>query len=444
MESKVSECQVVEMWQRLSSAGAELCSTDGRPLRIVYPGRASGGQGADFCDAVIETRQGNAKGDIEVHVRSSDWLAHRHHRNPAYNTVVLHVVLQDDAAIAPYLQNGQSVTTIALEECPSPYRGLAAGVSPLPCSRVGERLSDDKIGSFLDDAGDERFTGRAAQFMEDLQKIEAGQCLYQGLMEALGYSQNKLQFQELARRVTFHALESISQSGASKEECLARQQALLMGTAGLLPSQRHISNQRIEPDGGWVDCLEKLWAESAHPSEMSPGDWHLFKVRPVNFPVRRMAAMSYLLFSFRGNGLLEESLGMVGKAVANRSHKSLEDGFTVAAEGYWSDHYDFGRSCRESPTLVGRGRAADIVVNVILPFTLAWSSFSSRPGLSEGIMELYRSYPRLEPNALERHMRRQMGLGSSLVNSARRQQGLLHIYKTLCTQGLCRRCPLSG
>lgn len=442
MRRNVTESQIVEMWQQLSAAGAELASTDGRPLRIVYPGRANDDQGADFRDAVIDNGRETAKGDIEVHVRSSDWLAHQHHRNPAYNTVVLHVVLQHNADTATCLQNGQFVPTLALQEYSPPYQGLAPTVSPIPCSRAGERLAEDRIASFLDAAGDERFAAKVAQFREDLEQVEGGQCLYQGLMGALGYSKNKLPFQELARRVPLRVLESISRSKAPDEELLAQQQALLMGTAGLLPSQRLLQNRENVPDDGWVDRLQKIWATSGHPSEMSAGDWHLFKVRPANSPIRRIAAMSYLSLRFKRAGLLKEALAMARETVGCKSHKALAQGVTVAASGYWSNHYDFGRSCRENPTLVGSGRAADIVVNVVLPFTLAWSRLSSQPDLSKGVMELYRSYPGLEQNAVERHMKNQLGI-SGLAGSARRQQGLIHIYKTLCTQGLCRQCALS-
>ena len=83
---------MVETWQRLMNR-AGLTTAGGEPIRIIYPGRKNDGRGADFRDAVIATSQGVIKGDIEVHVKSSDWQAHRHHQDPAYNRVILHVVM---------------------------------------------------------------------------------------------------------------------------------------------------------------------------------------------------------------------------------------------------------------------------------------------------------------------------------------------------------------
>jgi hypothetical protein len=93
-------------------------------------------------------------------------------------------------------------------------------------------------------------------------------------------------------------------------------------------------------------------------------------------------------------------------------------------------------------TLIGARRAADIAVNVLLPFALAWGKVSYLPALERKALDLYRGYPRLVVNTVERHMKNQLGLDSRVVNSARRQQGLIHIYNSLCTQGRCDSCPL--
>ena len=113
----------------------------------------------------------------------------------------------------------------------------------------------------------------------------------------------------------------------------------------------------------------------------------------------------------------------------------------MTASGYWASHLDFGSESRMgNPTLLGTERAADIALNVLLPFSFAWSQFTAQPELEKQAFGLYCGYPRRAVNSVERHMAAQLGLSRSLVNSARRQQGLIHIYNTLCTQGECHRC----
>ena len=87
------EREIIKLWQHLLLNRTELVTEEGERLKIIYPGRVNDDRGADFRDAVIATSQGLIKGDIEVHVSSSAWQAHHHHQDPAYNRVVLHVVM---------------------------------------------------------------------------------------------------------------------------------------------------------------------------------------------------------------------------------------------------------------------------------------------------------------------------------------------------------------
>ena len=114
---KIAESEVVEIWKSQLLDRAELATEGGKSLRIIYPGRVNNdGQGADFRDAVIIINQKVTKGDIEIHTKSSAWRAHRHYDNPAYNQVILHVVMWHDTAEATILQNREIVPVLSLEK----------------------------------------------------------------------------------------------------------------------------------------------------------------------------------------------------------------------------------------------------------------------------------------------------------------------------------------
>jgi len=446
LPNNLPESLVVKIWQNQLLARADLTTAGGEPVRIIYPGRKNDDRGADFRDAVIATSQGIIKGDIEVHVKSSHWQAHRHHQDPAYNRVILHVVLWHDGEAATCLQNGGTAPTLALDKyLGNPISHWAKLVHPpagysMPCCKRVKDLTSDSLAQFMDRAGEERFWAKAAQFQAQLSQTEASQCLYQGVMGALGYAKNKPPMLKLARSLPLRRLQPAAQDEISDQECLARLQALLLGTAGLLPSQRQIKHQNDR----WVDKLEELWAASGQTRAMSEDEWQLFKVRPNNFPLRRIAAMSYLILRYRERGMLEPVVDMIKETLVSQDYLRLEKGLRVTADGYWASHFDFGLDSRtDNPTLIGRGRAADIAVNVLLPFTLAWGKVNSQPEVERRAVDLYRGYPRLAVNTVERHMIKQLGLNTSLVNSAQRQQGLMHIYNTLCSQGKCNYCPLN-
>jgi hypothetical protein len=306
-----SESELAKVWQYQWLERGRLATEDGEPIEVVYPGRMNDDKGADFRDAVIATKRGLITGDVEIHVKSSDWQAHRHHRDRAYNRVILHVAMWHNTRLATTLQNGQAVPVLALHKylkdmvSPWPESASLSEIQNMPCHQLAERLTAEDIGKFIDSAGEERFRAKAALFEKDLKQIEAGQVLYQGIMGALGYSKNKLPFWELSRRLPLRTLEALARRKMTEEECLAQLQARLLGIAGLLPSQRQDLPQASGAGDEWCDRLEGIWASLPHPEVMSSDAWHLFKVRPVNSPVRRLAAMSYLIWRYRDRGMLD-------------------------------------------------------------------------------------------------------------------------------------------
>jgi hypothetical protein len=246
----------------------------------------------------------------------------------------------------------------------------------------------------------------------------------------------------LAKRVPLSRLALAVPAELPDAECLVRYQALLLGTAGLLPSPPGQCRESYICEA-WLDRLESAWATLGETAAMSAGDWHSFKVRPGNSPRRRLAAMSYLLCRFREEGLLAVMVRQVERAAADGDYRGLKEWLLVNADGFWAENMDFGLPSRGVvPALLGESRAGVIVVNVLLPFAVAWGQVASHAGLEEKAMSIYHRYPPLAVNTLERHMRRQLGISRVLVNSARRQQGLIYIYKTFCSQGKCPECPI--
>lgn len=408
------------------AGGGRVVTEEGQVLDVVYPGRPNDDRGGDFRDAVIATGSGLTRGDIEIHVRSSDWRAHGHDRDAAYDNVVLHVVQRHDSRRPTRRHGGGTVPVVALERC----RGRP---EPAVAGRGG--VDAGTLGRLLDLAGDCRLLTKAGALRRAMEAAGPGQALYRGLMEAMGYSRNRQPFLALADRLPLAALAETGER--PDHEASLRMQARLLGTAGLLPSQR-----RLGGDGdGFVALLETAWHRC--PGEaIPPGSWRLFRVRPQNSPVRRLAAISHLLCRYRPEALVAAMLALV-RGGRGQGPGHVERGLVVPSRGYWVDHFDFGRTARGlGSSLLGRQRAADIAINVLLPFALAWAESCGDAELRAGVLELYRGYPRLTPNTVEKHMQEQLAVGRKVLASARRQQGALLIYRDVCARGGCRWCRL--
>lgn len=411
----MSEAVMAGIWRRqLLSSPLPVGSTR---LEVVYPGRENPDRGPDFTGAILATEDGELlRGDVELHLRAGDWKAHGHHQDPAYEDVILQVVWEGKATDA-VLNSGRMAPTLVLSQHLSlpldEARRQAALPSLLeePCARAGERLGCAGLGQLLDKMGDERFWAKVSRFETALALEDAPQVLYQGLMRALGYAKNKHPFEELGRLLPLSVLEGFAW-GRRGEEQVAVLQSLLLGTAGLLA---------CAPE------LETVWQTLGCQQVMRREQWRLFRVRPENQPTRRLVAASYLIARYLDTGLLEGFLALLKTSDAAGD---LESGLIVSAMGI---------------TFLGRGRAGEVVVNVVLPFFAAWAEASSRGELRRRVLGLYRSYPRLGDNESTRRMAKLLGEeGQETVNSARRQQGLLHLDSTFCSERRCARCPLGA
>ncbi|MGA2671099.1 MAG: DUF2851 family protein [Dehalococcoidia bacterium] len=468
---KFSEKQAALIWQQV--VGKELPSTEDELVSVIYPGRTNGDNGPDFRDAVIVNKFRLTKGDVEVHVKSSDWYSHEHHADAAYNNVILHVVMWHDCNSATLLQSGRPVPVLCLAKALRhqpyllPYQ--------LPCSRILDHMDRQTLGKLLDTAGEERFKQKARHFQAEIlrgvypeqdeipsrslpwaldsspsaqndrggrtqndrkrraQKDTAGQVLFRGMMRALGYAKNAKPFEDLADRMPLNSIES--------REGLTLKQALLLGTAGLLPSQRRQGNLAREKE---VRELERIWQSAGKKVEtMRESAWNLSHIYPNNSPVRRIIAQSYLLERYGKGKLLAEILQLVKEAPMPNGHRVLENGLTVAGDAYWRDHFDFDvRSKTKISALLGTSKAGEIAVNAILPFAFSWGKMFNEPGLTEKAMELYDSYPKLAENEITRHMAKQLGLEDLSDFTACHQQGLIHVFRNYCREGRCSQCPL--
>lgn len=89
-----SEKLLQKIWLRGDFERAAATTMDGRRVRIVHPGKWNLLGGPDFRGARLRFDDASeVTGDIEVHLRAADWAAHRHADDPAYDDVILHVVL---------------------------------------------------------------------------------------------------------------------------------------------------------------------------------------------------------------------------------------------------------------------------------------------------------------------------------------------------------------
>ena len=266
--------------------------------------------------------ENSTSGDVEIHVQSSEWYAHKHHLNSRYNRVILHAVFfNDDFNLRTRLQNNKRVPTLELLKWIAVDTGdlhgdtQAAATADGLCRVTGKHLNIEALKGVFESLGRERFLEKTESMRLLRTRLDFEQLLYEGIMEALGYERNSKPLRELAQHVPFSELDQKSELEI---------QAILFGVAGLLPSQREKPLSPEVTNDPSVKTLEMLWHGSKYaelPPRMTEARWS-FTGRPLNYPTRRIAAISQLIHRSQGS-LMMYFLPTCEKATSADTRKSL-------------------------------------------------------------------------------------------------------------------------
>lgn len=379
---------VARLWQNADRLAAGIVTEDGARLHVLYPGRRSSAAGPDFRDCILITDSGETiVGDVEVHVTTAGWTAHRHHVDPNYNGVVLHVVLTPTGPSSSQLESLAQAPVAALRTA-SGLRGRGA-----PSARVGiVEVSADAVQERLDRAGDARFISKASGFAIEIEAGDPDQVLYAGIMDGLGYSANRAPFTALAAAVGMDRLRAVPREPASAR--LQSVRAMLLHASGFI---ERLPSADAAP----------LQAALHHlpPVERIGVPWKTFRVRPSNHPARRIEGAAVLVDRCLDDGLVHT----LSALVRSGNHRAVPKWLAVRP-------------------FVGVARARDIAVNVVFPFMYAWGGIMRDHELRAHSKDAFVRAPNLVDNEITREMKRLLPDRVD-TRGARRQQGLIHLYK---------------
>jgi hypothetical protein len=288
---------------------------------------------------------------------------------------------------------------------------------------MSQRTTPDALSGFLQGAGESRllrkmdgFQQRLARFNQDFEEV-----LYQGIMGALGYRHNQAAFLQLAEQMPVCRIKELTGSLPRDQQPDAIQQ-ILFNSAGLMPKGQ--SNNQIY--------------------------WRIPGGRPANSPYRRIAGMSYLLT--KTPSLLNESVRIITESPSTLKMRQELIKLLVVPDSKtkWGLRLKPQSSCALSQAgLIGKERAEEIILNIIIPITYLYSQLKKDTKLQESILNLYRAYPKLMENYYTRFMKQRVfnsdeKLFKPIVRTASIQQGLIEIFTDYCKKGYegCERCGL--
>lgn len=429
--SEIAEILLAQIWNS-QWFHQPLQTSSGEIVRVVYPGVWTHGFGPDFSGAMLEIGGRLRTGDVEIDLDISGWREHGHDRNPAFDSVLLHVVARDDQQSPVRTSSGQPVPRVNL--IPFLYGPLdefpeTPGLRPLgaigfdTCAPGPAAQQPELLDEIFRRAGDRRMQERVSAISGELACDPPAQVLYARLLDALGFSRNRSPMAELAARLPYGQLSTeIAERGPADR--FWRSAALLLGVAGFLPlAPRDAAMGELEPRQ--IKRVEDIWSTTGEPWRnltIAPGFWTMSRSRPASHPVRRLLAMA-MLASKSGASLVESLVSLVTGLQPRRAVRSwLVD---------------------DNPYL-GADHAHEVIVNVVVPFAIAYGESADQPDVVDAAAALWQSLPGGRGNAVTRKTLRQIsGDAGFRPRSARAEQGLIHINRHGCSQMRCYECPVA-
>jgi hypothetical protein len=405
------------IWQYSLYRPGGLCTTGGEPVVVVFPGRRNTDAGPDFLAAKVRIGEVLLVGNVELHVRGSDWYRHGHQHDPAYRNIILHVVYRDDAP------GPEHTPVLALEEripeyVLNRYTSLLQTHQQIPCGRELQRVPLLTREAWLQRLLADRWEEKLAEW-EALLRRAAGDwrvLLYWRMAANFGFRTNALPFLLLAQSLPLNVL-------ARHREHLEELEALLFGQAGMLEARfREEYPRRLQEVYRYLQHKYRLMPLQAHI-------WKFLRMRPANFPSLRLAQFA---------ALVHRSLHLLTRILESTTAEDIHELLDVAASPYWDTHLRFDEpQSRSVKKRLGAASVENIIINTIAPMQFLYAYHHGMQARQRQAVELLESVA-AEQNSIVGLWQRN---GWNPANAAQ-SQALIQLYHRYCTPRRCLECSI--
>lgn len=405
------------IWQYRYFHTGQLRTFEGEELEILHQGSLNTGQGPDFSNAKIRVGATIWVGNIELHIRSSDWFRHHHQNDAHYENVILHVVWEHDAKKElpfPTLELSGRISYLMLDT----YRQWQQKPTFIPCEGTLRMPNTVVVSHWMHRLLLERLESRTQIIYEQLRKALGNweEVYWWKLAAVFGSMSNSDAFETIARSIPVNLLRRNRFS-------LLQLEALLMGQAALLDTDFQDEHPRL---------LKKEYTHLARKYSLSPPGivLHFLRMRPAAFPTVRLAQLAAVI--------LQAPHGLNGILLCTDPDR-IRKMFETRAGDYWTHHYlpDEPSPAREKR--VGEVMIDNIMLNAVLPMLFAHAHFHGRIYEKE---EVLRMLQKMKPENNEITLSfRQLGFNP---DSAFDTQALLQMKKEYCEHSRCLECAIGS
>lgn len=415
----MKEDLVSYIWRYRMWGDAKLTTTQGEPVEVIDVGLPNNGSGPDYFNAKVRIADTLWAGNVEIHVRASDWNRHQHETDAAYNSVILHVVANSDAEVRN--QKGDILPQVQLP-IESRYISLAEQLrqshQPIPCGHYWDEHLKTRLQFMMNGLLCERLEHKVVAIQDVLKSNQNDweETFYQVLAKSFGMKVNEVPFVQLAKSLPQHIL-------AKQKDNLLQIEALLLGQAGLLDN--------LELTDSYTDQLQaeyKFLRQKYSLTPIDPSLWRMGRIRPASSPYVRLAEFAMLIYN---------SEHLFRKVVDTTDAKEMHKLFTFGTSEYWQTHYYLAQWSKKSEKTIGEALRNSILINCVVPMLFAYGKQTGNEGMTERVFDLLESIPAENNSIIDTW--KNYGVVS---HNAYDTQALLEQMKNYCLKKECLRCKL--
>ncbi|MEZ4903277.1 MAG: DUF2851 family protein [Spirosomataceae bacterium] len=418
----MSEDFLYFLWQFQYFDSTDLQTTTGESLQIVTVGQRNTDAGPDFFNGHVWIDSLEWIGTIEMHLRSSDWHRHLHTHNHAYDSVVLHVVWENDEHIQR--PDGTHLPTLELKTRTSKellfkYHTLLENKEIIPCASHFNAVADIQKRAMLDRALMQRLQQKAeaVKMLLERNHHDWEETAYQVLAQNFGFKINA----EPMLRSTGLPLKIL------QKHCdnLIQIEAMLLGQAsfvdGIEKTDEYTATLKRE-----YDFLASKY--SLYPLQLRPREWRFLRLRPANFPTVRLAQLA---------ALIQKQQGLFSLFIRAESLMALVKKLRVPQSPYWQKHYQFQKEAIGKVPMLGKASAENIITNSVVPLLVAYSEVKNNQDFLDRAVALLEQLP-----AEKNHITDQWKALGLEAKTAFDTQATIELYNSFCHKKRCLNCSI--
>ena len=409
------------VWQHRLWMPQAMLTVDGRKIQVIDPGRLNTDAGPDFFNAKVKIDGEMWVGNIEIHVRASDWFRHHHDTDSAYDNVILHVVEKDDMPVRR--ANGEVIPQLCMP-CSAQFseeysRLVGSAASELPCAQEISLLPSIYITDMISTLGYERLYSKVERIESLLSRLAGdwNEVCYVLLARSLGFGVNSDAFERLALATPLKVL-------AKHSDSLTAIEAMLFGQSGLIDN--------APDDDSYVATLRNEYNFYTQKFGLKPPTtlgWKMARMRPQNFPHRRIAVLA---------AMIEGGFSYASKMMTAKSVDEVKQLFKVELSGYWSTRSSFNAPGGGRVTNGLSESSIDIlIINAVVPMIYAYGRLQGDEAACNRAVEMLQALKPERNSVVELFTR-----AGIKCNDAFTSQALIELRRNYCETRKCLYCRI--